>query len=58
MMHPLEVEISHLTKRFGERLVLNDVSLRIEAGQTIALIGPSGARQIDVVALDQRIEQL
>jgi polar amino acid transport system ATP-binding protein len=39
----LQVEISHLTKRFGERLVLDDVSLAIEAGQTVALVGPSGA---------------
>ena len=42
-MHELHVEIAHVTKRFGRRLVLDDVSLRIEAGQTIAIIGPSGA---------------
>ena len=39
----LQVEISNVTKRFGPRPVLDDVSLRIEAGQTVALIGPSGA---------------
>jgi ABC-type polar amino acid transport system ATPase subunit len=43
MSHELAVDISHLTKRFGTRLVLEDVSLRIEAGQTVAVIGPSGA---------------
>ena len=37
------VEISNVTKRFGDRTVLDDISLRIEAGQTVALIGPSGA---------------
>ncbi len=39
----MHVEISHVTKRFGDRTVLDDISLRIEAGQTVALIGPSGA---------------
>ena len=39
----MQVEISNVTKRFGERTVLDDISLRIEAGQTVALIGPSGA---------------
>jgi ABC-type polar amino acid transport system ATPase subunit len=43
MMHDLQVEIAGVTKRFGPRLVLDDVSLRIEAGQTVAVIGPSGA---------------
>jgi len=39
----MQVEISNLTKRFGPRTVLDDISLSIEAGQTVALIGPSGA---------------
>jgi polar amino acid transport system ATP-binding protein len=37
------VELSHITKRFGNRTILDDISLRIEGGQTVALIGPSGA---------------
>ncbi len=39
----MQVEISNLTKRFGDRTILDDISLTIEAGQTVALIGPSGA---------------
>jgi polar amino acid transport system ATP-binding protein len=39
----MHVEISNVTKRFGGRTVLDDISLRIEAGQTVAMIGPSGA---------------
>jgi polar amino acid transport system ATP-binding protein len=38
----MQVEISKLTKRFGPRTILDDISLSIEAGQTVALIGPSG----------------
>jgi polar amino acid transport system ATP-binding protein len=36
------VVIRTLTKRFGRRLVLDGISLTIESGQTVALIGPSG----------------
>ena len=42
-INAMHVEISNVTKRFGDRTVLDDISLRIEAGQTVALIGPSGA---------------
>jgi polar amino acid transport system ATP-binding protein len=39
----MHVELSNVTKRFGDRTILDDISLRIDAGQTVALIGPSGA---------------
>jgi ABC-type polar amino acid transport system ATPase subunit len=39
----MQVTISNLTKRFGDRTILDDISLTIEPGQTVALIGPSGA---------------
>jgi polar amino acid transport system ATP-binding protein len=37
------VEIRNITKRFGDVTVLNDVSLDIEAGEIIAIIGRSGS---------------
>ena len=37
------VEIANVTKRFGETVVLNDVSLNIESGETISIIGRSGS---------------
>ena len=43
MSGEMQVVISNITKRFGERLVLDNLSLTIDAGQTVALIGPSGA---------------
>lgn len=36
------IELRGVTKRFGERVVLDDVSLVIPTGQTTAIIGPSG----------------
>lgn len=36
------VEIRNVTKRFGERTILDNISLSIPAGATFALIGPSG----------------
>ncbi|MGA2033542.1 MAG: amino acid ABC transporter ATP-binding protein [Thermoguttaceae bacterium] len=43
MSDRLQVVLAHVTKRFGPRLVLDDVSLTVEPGETVALIGPSGA---------------
>lgn len=37
------VQVDGLWKRFGHRVVLRDVSFRVEPGETVAIIGPSGA---------------
>lgn len=37
------IEIENLTKRFGERTVLEDISLSVQAGEILAVVGPSGA---------------
>lgn len=37
------VELRGLTKRFGEKLVLDGIDLRIERGETIVVIGGSGS---------------
>ena len=39
----LGVDLEHISKRFGDHVVLDDVSLHVEPGSVTALIGPSGA---------------
>jgi len=39
---PHILEVRSLTKRFGEKLVLDNISLSIEKGRTTVIIGPSG----------------
>ncbi len=36
------VEVRNLTKRFGQKLVLDNITLSIEKGRTTVVIGPSG----------------
>lgn len=37
------LEINHCKKKFGENQVLKDISLSVEEGQVVSIIGPSGS---------------
>jgi len=37
------IEIEHLTKRFGDKLAVDDLSLCVGAGEIFAILGPNGA---------------
>ena len=37
------IELDGLERRFGERVALAGVSVRVEAGQTLAVLGGNGA---------------
>jgi ABC-type Fe3+/spermidine/putrescine transport system ATPase subunit len=36
------IDLSHLTKRYGDNMVVDDVSLEIHDGEFLTLLGPSG----------------
>lgn len=39
----MRIEIESLAKRYGDRVVLDGLSLTVESGEFLALLGPSGA---------------
>jgi len=49
------IEFRHLTFSFGSAVVLDDVSARIEAGQTAALVGVTGSGKSTLISLLARL---
>lgn len=37
------VEVSHLTKKYGQKLAVNDVSFHVNQGEILGFLGPNGA---------------
>jgi ABC-2 type transport system ATP-binding protein len=40
---PFALELDHLTKRFGEKIAVDDLTLRLETGSFLGLLGRNGA---------------
>jgi len=47
----LVVELEHVSKRFGTRTIVRDVSLNVMRGDRLALIGPNGAGKSTLLKL-------
>ena len=37
------IKIENLKKQYGDNIVLKDISLEVEKGEAISVIGPSGS---------------
>ena len=48
------ITVTNVTKRFGDFVALDDVSLEVPDGSLTALLGPSGSRQVDAAADHRR----
>ena len=52
------LEINHMRKHFGDLEVLNDISLSVEEGQVVSIIGPSGSGKITLLRCATLLETM
>ena len=51
------LETRHLSRRVGQRLLVQDVSIQVSAGEILAVVGPSGAGKSSFLRLLNRLDE-
>jgi putative ABC transport system ATP-binding protein len=51
------LETSHLTRSVGERMLVQDVSVKVSSGEIVAIVGPSGAGKSSFLRLLNRLDE-
>ena len=52
------LEIRHLTKRFGNTVVLDDINLTVRNGETVVILGPSGCGKSTLLRCINALEDI
>lgn len=52
------ISVSHVGKAFGEKQVLEDISLQVERAETFGILGPSGSGKTTLVKLLTGIDEV
>ena len=45
------IKTSHLTRRFGDNIAVNDLTFEVEEGEIFGLVGPDGAGKTTTMRL-------
>ena len=52
------IDVQNITKKYGEKTVLNDISFEIPAGETVAVVGPNGTGKTTLLEILMTIRKV